>query len=214
MIMGIQNFTPPKMRASGIYLTLAVLLVGCRGSLKEDPPIHINPNMDAMERFEAQEANPFFDDGRAMRRPVPGTVARGMLREDITFHAGRNADGSYVQVMPTEYTATFANRGRERYEIYCSICHGVAGDGQGVVMTGGYGFVPIGFHTDRLRTIEDGYVYEVITQGVRSMPGYAQQIPVADRWAIVAYVRALQRSQNARAEDIPVDRLSDLQNTP
>ena len=81
-------------------------------------------------------------------------------------------------------------------------------------MTGGYGFVPIGFHDDRLRTIEDGYLYEVVSNGVRSMPGYAQQIPVADRWAIVAYVRALQRSQNATIDDIPADQRNQFQPTP
>ena len=205
MTMDTQNCIRPKMKKGSLLLGIAILLSGCRGSLKEDPPIHINPNMDAMERFEAQEANPFFEDGRAMRPPVPGTVARGMLREDVTLHTGRNADGGYVQVMPVEYTVEFANRGRERYDIYCSVCHGAAGDGQGIVMAGGYGFVPIGFHNDRLRTVEDGYLYEVITQGVRSMPAYAQQIPIADRWAIVAYVRALQRSQNADRDDIPAD---------
>ncbi|MCY3593770.1 MAG: cytochrome c, partial [Bacteroidetes bacterium] len=109
------------MKKLSFLLGIALLLGGCRGSLKEDPPIHINPNMDAMERFEAQEANPFFEDGRAMRPPVPGTVARGMLREDVAFHTGRNADGGYVQVMPVEYTVEFANRGRERYDIYCSV---------------------------------------------------------------------------------------------
>lgn len=205
MTMDIQNCIRPRMKKLSFLLGIALLLGGCRGSLKEDPPIHINPNMDAMERFEAQEANPFFEDGRAMRPPVPGTVARGMLREDVAFHTGRNADGGYVQVMPVEYTVELANRGRERYDIYCSVCHGVAGDGQGIVMTGGYGFVPIGFHNDRLRTIEDGYLYEVISQGVRTMPAYAQQIPIADRWAIVAYVRALQHSQNADRDDIPAD---------
>ena len=202
------------MKNISLLLGLALILSSCRGNLRDDPPIHINPNMDAMERFEAQEANPFFADGRAMRPPIPGTVARGMLREDVAFHTGRNADGSYVQVMPVEYTVEFAERGRERYDIYCTVCHGAAGDGQGVIMTGGYGFVPIGYHNDRLRAIEDGYLYEVITQGVRSMPGYAQQISVADRWAIVAYVRALQRSQNASAADVPADELTNFQNTP
>lgn len=205
MTMDTQNCIRPRMKKGSLLLGIVILLGGCRGSLKEDPPIHINPNMDSMERFEAQEANPFFKDGRAMRPPVPGTVGRGMLREDVAFHTGRNADGDYVQVMPMEYTVEFANRGRERYDIYCSVCHGAAGDGQGIVMEGGYGFVPIGFHNDRLRTVEDGYLYEVITQGVRSMPAYAQQIPIADRWAIVAYVRALQRSQNADRDDIPAD---------
>ncbi len=193
------------MKKASLLLGIVILLGGCRGTLKEDPPIHINPNMDQMERFEAQEANPFFEDGRAMRPPVPGTVARGMLREDVEFHTGRSADGGYVDLMPVEYTVEFANRGRQRYDIYCSVCHGSAGDGQGIVMTGGYGFIPIGLHTERLQTIEDGYLYEVITQGIRTMPAYAQQIPVADRWAIVAYVRALQRSQNADIVDIPAD---------
>ena len=202
------------MRSISLFLGLVLILGGCRGTLKDEPPIHVNPNMDAMEHFEAQEANPFFSDGRAMRPPVPGTVARGMLREDVAFHTGRNTDGSYVEVMPVEYTVEFAERGRERYDIYCTICHGAAGDGQGIVMTGGYGFAPVGYHNDRLRTIEDGYLYEVITRGIRSMPGYAQQVPVADRWAIVAYVRALQRSQNASAEDVPADELSNFQNTP
>ncbi len=214
MIMDIQNCVRPRMNKIFFFLGFVVILSGCRGSLKEDTPIHINPNMDAMERFEAQEANPFFADGRAMRPPVSGTVARGMLREDVGFHTGRNSDGSYVPIMPVDYTVDFANRGRERYAIYCNVCHGEAGDGQGIVMTGGYGFVPIGFHTDRLRTIEDGYLYEVITQGVRSMPSYAQQIPVADRWAIVAYVRALQRSQNASLDDLPSDERINFQNTP
>ena len=195
-------------------LAFAVLLAGCRGTLKESPPIHINPNMDFMERFEAQEANDFFADNRAMRKPVPGTVARGFLREDVEFHTGRRSDGSYVDLMPVRFTTELAERGRERYDIYCAVCHGAAGDGQGIIMTGGYGFAAIGFHNDRLRTIEDGYLYEVIARGVRTMPSYAQQIPVADRWAIVAYVRALQRSQDATAQDIPVDVLYNLTNTP
>ena len=202
------------MKKSVLIFGVLIILGGCRGSLKENPPIHINPNMDAMERFEAQEANPFFEDGRAMRPPVSGTVARGMLREDVEFHTGRTADGRYVDVMPVAYTVEFGRRGQERYDIYCTVCHGAAGDGQGILMTGGYGFISVGYHTDRLRSIEDGYLYEVITQGVRSMPGYAQQIPVADRWAIVAYVRALQRSQNANIEDIPADKLTNIQNTP
>ena len=202
------------MSRVGWLVVPVLLLAGCRGNLKESPPIHINPNMDAMERFEAQEANPFFEDGRAMRPPVPGTVARGLLREDVAFHTGRNSDGSYVIMSPAPFTAELIERGRERYDIFCAVCHGVAGDGQGIVMSGGYGFAPIGYHNDRLRAIEDGYMYEVIARGVRTMPAYAQQIPVADRWAIVAYVRALQRSQNAGADDIPVDILNNLENTP
>jgi len=202
------------MKKVTVLLALIGMLSACRGTLKDESPIHINPNMDAMERFEAQEANPFFADGRAMRPPVSGTVARGLLREDTEFNTGRTFNGTYVQVMPVAYTVDLAKRGQDRYDIYCSVCHGFAGDGQGVIMSGGYGFAPIGFHDDRLRSIEDGYLYEVVSQGIRSMPGYAQQIPVADRWAIVAYVRALQRSQNATADDVPADELSNFQNAP
>ena len=214
MTGGIPNCTrrpdapPLMMRTSLLFLVCG--LVACRGSISEQPPIHINPNMDDMERYEAQEESAFFADGRAMRAPVPGTVARGMLRDDTAFYVGRDAAGAYVTRMPLPYTKAFAERGRTRYNIFCGVCHGEAGDGQGIVMTGGYGFAPIGYHTDRLRAIEDGYLYDVIAHGIRTMPAYGPQIPVADRWAIVAYIRAMQRSQHAVEADIPRDILSTL----
>ena len=102
------------MNKLSAFFVIVFILSGCRGSLSENPPIHINPNMDAMETFEAQEANPFFADGRAMRPPVAGTVARGMLREDVAFHTGRLSDGSYIEVMPVEYTVEFTTRGQDR----------------------------------------------------------------------------------------------------
>ena len=193
---------------TSLSLIAVVVLAGCRGSLSDEPPIHLNLNMDFQERFEAQERNPYFIDNRAMRPPVPGTVARGLLREDAGFFFGRTGDGSYVAELPVALTQGFVDRGQERYNIYCSVCHGDAGDGNGIIMVGnggqGYGYVPAPtYHTDRLRSIEDGYLYDVITNGIRSMPGYAQQIPVADRWAIVAYIRALQRSQFAEPDDLP-----------
>ena len=190
-------------------LTLClVVLTGCRGMESERPPIHISPNMDNQEKFVGQEPNPFFEDGRAMRPPVPGTIARGFLREDTRFYEGRDASGAYVQAMPVAMTREVLERGRERYDIYCTVCHGMTGDGRGIIMVGnggtGYGYVPApDYHVDRLRDIEDGYLYDVITNGIRNMPGYATQIPVADRWAIVAYIRALQRSQNADIADWP-----------
>ena len=188
-----------------------LVLAGCRGSVSDEPPVHLNRNMDFQPRYEAQEASDFFDDGRTMRPTVPGTVARGLLREDTRFFLGLEPGGGYVPQIPLDtLTTAFVLRGRERYDIYCAICHGRAGDGQGIVMTGGYGFAAIGYHTDRLRQIEDGYLYDVIANGIRTMPAYGQQIPVADRWAIVAYVRALQRSQNAGESDIPPDVLADI----
>ena len=185
-------------------LAALVALAGCRGMRSEDPPIHPNLNMDFQEKFEAQEANPFFADNAAMRTPVPGTVPRGLLREDTEFYLGRNENGEFVGEMPVPVTRELLIRGRERYNIFCSVCHGKAGFGQGIIMTGDYGYTPAtSYHQDRIREATDGYLYDVVANGVRNMPGYAQQIPVADRWAIVSYIRALQRSQYATEGDIP-----------
>ena len=188
-----------------LLAVLAVLAVaGCRGKVSQKPPVHPVLNMDFQERFEAQEANDFFADGRAMRNPIPGTVARGFLREDVAFHFGKLEDGLFVQNSPMTLTTDIMARGRDRYDVFCSPCHGLAGDGGGIVSTGGYGLVPAStYHDDRLREIEDGYLFDVISNGVRTMQGYGYQIAPDDRWAIVAYVRALQRSQNADADDVP-----------
>lgn len=189
-----------------IFTILAALVVlsGCRGSLSDSPPVHLNPNMDRQQRFDAQEANRFFEDGRAMRLPVAGTVARGFLKEDVEFWEGRTETGSFTESIPMDVTMDFMERGRDRYDIFCSVCHGLAGDGNGIIMTGNYGFVPAPtFHSDALRNVPDGYLYDVVRNGIRTMPAYGQQVPVADRWAIVAYVRALQRSQNAAESDVP-----------
>jgi mono/diheme cytochrome c family protein len=168
--------------------------------------------MDFQERFEAQEANNFFADGRAMRPPVPGTIARGYLNEDGRFAYGKESDGSFVAEAPVTITADVLARGQNRYEIFCAPCHGNAGDGQGVMSTGDYGMVPAPtYHDDRLRSIEDGYLFDVVTNGIRTMPGYGYQVQIDDRWAIVAYIRALQRSQNAGAEDVPAEVRSELQ---
>jgi mono/diheme cytochrome c family protein len=189
-------------------LLATLVLAGCRGSLSEKPPIHINPNMDWQERFDPQESidRAVFADGRAMRPPVEGTVARGFLKEDVAFHEGRDVSGAFVAANVVPITDELLVRGQERYEIFCTPCHGGAGDGRGIIMVGndgsGYGYVPAPtFHQDRLRQVEDGYLYSVVKNGIRNMPGYAQQIPVADRWAIVAYVRALQLSQSATAAE-------------
>lgn len=190
-------------------LTLAVVLGGCRGMTSEAPPIHPNLNMDYVQRFEAQEANPFFADGAAMRQPVPGTVSRGHLRtiDNAPYTYGRNADGAYVEDIPVEVTGSLLERGQERYDIFCTPCHGIAGDGRGIVAVGnggvGYGFSVPSYHTDALRARPDGYVYDVIQNGINTMPSYGHQIAPADRWAIVAYVRALQRSQQATSADVP-----------
>ena len=189
----------------------SVVLSGCRGWRSEKTPIHPNLNMDFTQRFEEQEANPFFADGAAMRQPVEGTIARGYLRtsDNAPYYYGLTQDGSFVETSPLAINAEVLERGQERYNVYCTPCHGQAGDGAGIIMKGnggqGYGYTPAPtYHDARLRGIEDGYLYSVITNGVRSMAGYAHQISPADRWAIVSYIRALQLSQYASAEDVPV----------
>ena len=196
-------------RLSLLALTFAVALGGCRGMKSEKPPIHPNLNMDYVQRFEAQEANPLFEDGAAMRTPVAGTVARGQLKttDNAPFEYGRTADGAYVADIPVPVTADLLERGQERYNIYCTVCHGYAGDGRGIVAVGnggqGYGFAVPSYHTDALRARPDGYIYDVIQNGVNTMPSYGHEIAPDDRWAVVAYIRALQRSQNASSADVP-----------
>ncbi|MGA7307204.1 MAG: cytochrome c [Rhodothermales bacterium] len=195
-----------------LFASMAV--TGCRGTVSHEPPVHPVLNMDFQERFEPQEANSFFADGRAMRPPVPGTIARGHLNEDTRFYYGKEADGSFVKKIPVAVDADLLARGQQRFNINCSPCHGKAGDGKGVISTGNYGMVPApSYHDDRLRSVEDGYLFNVITNGIRTMPGYGYQVPPKDRWAIISYVRALQRSQNAGAADVPAEVQSELQPT-
>lgn len=182
---------------------LAIGLSACRGQLSEKPPIHPNMNMDQQPRKEAQEVNRFFEDGRASRTPVEGTVARGFNKSDKAYYEGTNPDGSFIAEIPVDVTKSFLYRGQERYDIFCTPCHGTVGDGRGIIMTGRYGYVPApSYHDDRLREVPDGEIYSSIYNGVRSMPSYATQIPVEDRWAIVAYIRALQASQNVQENEL------------
>ena len=187
-----------------------ILMIGCyRGSPSEDPPIHLNPNMDNQPKYKAQAESEFFEDGATMRMPVAGTVAWGDLRADQSYYLGKNADGSPVIKIPVEITFDLLKRGQERYDIYCAPCHGRTGAGQGIVIKKGF-LPPPSFHLDRLREAPDGHLYDVITNGIRNMPPYKHQVQVHDRWAIVAYIRALQRSQNARISDIPEEMINQL----
>jgi len=152
-------------------------------------------------RYEAYEKSDFFGDDRSMRPQVAGTVARGQLREDAAFFTGK-VGSAVVPRIPIPVTGQLVHRGRQRFDIYCAPCHGRAGRGDGVVVRRGYR-APSSFHVDRLRSQPDGYFFDVITNGFATMPDYAAQIPVADRWAIVAYVRALQLSQHAPLAGLP-----------
>ncbi len=176
-----------------LSLTVAVIvLTGCRGGTSDDPPVHLNRNMDTQEKYTAQRASGFFADGKAMRTPPEGTVARGQLREDPIYFTGKDAGGVYVPAIPFEVDEAALKRGAERFGIYCSPCHGFTGDGKGKIMEYKYPIPPTNLYEQRIYDMADGNIFEVISNGVRNMPSYREQIPVRDRWCIVAHVRTLQ----------------------
>ncbi len=184
-------------------LFISLLLMSCRGQLSEKPPISPQQNMQFQDRFNAQEKNEFFANNMSMRPPVEGTIARGELRQNSVLYEGRDENGEFVTEIPFEVTRSFLYRGKERYDIFCTPCHGAIGDGQGIIMTGQYGYVPApSYHRQASYDMPDGQFYSAITEGIRSMPAYNTQIKVEDRWAIVAYIRALQQSQNVPREEI------------
>ena len=172
-----------------VLLSLSIL-VGCRQDMHDQP------------RFKPLAESDFYADLRSSRAPVEGAVARGQLHEDAYFYTGKIGanPGNY---MPSEVPVneeTLA-RGRERFNIYCAPCHSRVGDGNGMVVQRGYRHPPT-YHQDRLRQAPLGYFFDVMTNGFGAMPDYAAQIPAQDRWCIVAYIRALQLSQNATSADV------------
>ncbi len=188
------------------------LIAQARAVRASKPRVHLIQDMDNQPRFEAQHANALFADGRAMRPPVKGTVARGELRADDHYYRGI-VGGKWATAFPAkiDVTVPLMQRGRARFNIYCQPCHGAAGYGDGIVNkramellnlgTNGTTWVaPKSIHEEQIREQPVGQIFNSITNGVRNMPPYGPQIPVADRWAIVAYVKALQRSQNASAD--------------
>jgi mono/diheme cytochrome c family protein len=159
-------------------------------------------DMHDQPKAKPQSKSDFFVDGRTGRLPVEGTVARGDLREDDHLYRGR-VDGVFATTFPFKIDAALMERGRERYNIYCAPCHGQTGLGNGMVIQRGFKVPAANQHIERLRNAPVGYWFDVITNGFGVMFGYASQIPVKDRWAIIAYVRALQLSRNATLDDIP-----------
>ena len=187
-----------------LLLFCLLFLTGCfRGSKFEDPPIHLNPNMDNQPKYRSLEESYFFEDGSTMRKPIEGTVAVGRYNEDVSLISGKNKDGSYVADNPIILTREILDRGQDRYNIYCAPCHSQVGDGKGIVTQYDYPVIPGNFHDDRIRNQPDGEMFNTITHGLRSMPAYGYQLKTEDVWAVVHYVRALQRSQNASFDDLP-----------
>ncbi len=196
-----------------IAFTLLSIIFRARseGVYTDKPRIHIIQNMDNQPKFVSQEANALFIDGRGMRPKVEGSVARGEMKGDTHFFMGI-VDASWVDSFPSRVNVDRAllDRGQERFNIYCSPCHGVGGFGDGLihrraqqlVNTGANGtswVAPKNLHEEEIAARTLGELFNSITNGVRTMSGYGSQIPTADRWAIVAYIKTLQFSQNADA---------------
>ncbi|HUC74789.1 MAG TPA: cytochrome c [Vicinamibacterales bacterium] len=174
-----------------------VLAAACRQDMHDQP------------KYVPLRQSSFFGDERSARPLVPGTVARGHLRDDTLLYTGK-INGADATVFPLVADARVMARGQERFDIYCSPCHGRTGQGDGMVVRRGFRRPP-SFHEDRLRNAPIGHLFDVITNGFGAMPDYATQIRAEDRWAIVAYVRALQLSEHATLADVPADKRSELE---
>ena len=160
-------------------------------------------------KYKPLAASEFFADGTSARPLPPHTIPRGHLNEDTVFFQGKHDDGTLAESFPVPVTRDLLKRGQERYNIYCSVCHGDEGDANGMIVQRGYP-APPSYHIDRLRNAPPGYLYSVITNGYGIMYSYASRVEPADRWAIAAYIRALQLSRNARLDDVPADQRAKL----
>jgi mono/diheme cytochrome c family protein len=176
------------------------ILAGCDQAMTEQP------------KRRPLQPSVFFRDGRSSRPLVEGTVAQGDLHLDDSLYRGRTGE-AFISTLPIPLSAELLSRGRERFDIYCSPCHDRTGTGQGMIVQRGYR-APPSLHLDRLRQAPSGQLFDTITRGLGAMPPYAAQIPVRDRWAIVAYVRALQLSRNARIAELTDDERRRLEAGP
>jgi mono/diheme cytochrome c family protein len=183
-------------------LAFAVPLIAIGGSA-------CRQDMHNQPKYLPLRPSDFFGDGRSQRPLIEGTVARGHLNDDEAFYTGRGPDGNFLDAFPFPVTKNVMQRGQQRFDIYCAPCHDRLGNGDGRVVRRGYRHPP-SYHIDRLRQVPNGYIYDVITNGFGAMPDYSAQIQPADRWAIVAYVRALQLAQNGKIDDVPADKRGEL----
>lgn len=207
-----------------------LFLAGFRGSKSALPPVEIFPDMDHQPKFQPQHPSRFFSDGRAARKLVDGTVPIGYTLEGRFLQAGaknQTFDSGFANLndyqntgrigenygdgIPVEVTSELLDRGQERFNINCSICHGLVGDGQGVVQKIASWATVANLQDDRIRQQPDGQIFNTITHGKNTMGAYGPNIALEDRWAIVAYIRALQKSQRAALADLPQERQKELQ---
>jgi mono/diheme cytochrome c family protein len=198
---------PPKAALLLVCLLPLFIGAGCSQKMANQPKVRPLRGSD------------FYSDGLASRPLVEGTVPRGYLKSDATFYTGKNpapaavsgkiSPATDVDRFPFPITAEILNRGQERFNIFCTPCHGRLGNGEGMVALRGFRHPP-SYHTEQLRKAAVGHFYDVITNGFGAMSDYASQVSPRDRWAIAAYIRALQLSQNAALTDVPADRRSML----
>jgi mono/diheme cytochrome c family protein len=197
-----------------------VSVMGFRGSVTTRPPLEVFPDMDRQPKYKPQAESKFFADGRADRPAPSGVVPFGrtadhaeekFLAADDHLYRGANADGSFAKGFPSAIAvdAKLLERGQLKYSIYCAPCHGALGDGNGITKQYGMGATPT-YHDDRLRGLPEGEIFHVITAGKGNMLSYADKLEPADRWAVVAYVRALQRAQTGKAADVVPAHKSEL----
>ncbi len=198
----MEDGSGPRVRtrfpSSILYLLFSFLLItGCRRDMFDQP------------RSKPLGASGFFSDGAASQPLPPNTVARGYLRDDEAFYRGAIGTNLIIE-FPFSITREILRRGQERFEIYCAACHGRTGDGNGVIVQRGFP-APPSYHTERLRAAPVGHFYDVMTRGFGVMYSQASRVPPNDRWAIAAYIRALQLSQHAQPTDIPADQRAKLE---
>ncbi|HYI96922.1 MAG TPA: cytochrome c [Bryobacteraceae bacterium] len=206
-----------------VLMCATVLLAGCATQSSRNTPVTIIPDMDYQERYEPQgdrtfyksrsekedlEKHPIFGDNRASRRPVEGTIARGTLVEDDGFATGV-VDNMYIGRNPLKVDAELLAHGQRRFNTYCSPCHDRTGQGRGLVGQRAV-WIPTNLHEPRVKDMNDGEIFNVVTNGRRSMPPYRFQVVDRDRWAIVAYVRALQRATTGTVAEVPEDKRAEL----
>ncbi len=202
-----------------VLASLALLPFACiykaRHTHSPLPRIHLIQGMDNQPRYKSQQVNPFFADGREQRPPSTGTVARGQLAEDDGLNRGL-VDGKWLEAFPMPVTESLLEHGAARFGIYCAPCHGMAGYGDGIVsvradrLQEGTWVPASSLHTATVLARPVGHLFNSVTNGIRTMPSYGSQIDVADRWAIVAYVRALQLSRHAKASVLTADERAKL----
>ena len=195
---------------TAFVVVLLVSVLGFRGASFTLPPMDVFPewtfpSMRHQPKFRPQSSSEFFADGRADRMPPEHTVMRGMLREDDQLYQGKDASGAFTRGFPAALTVdlNFVQRGRDRYTIFCAPCHGTIGDGNGITKRYGMGATPT-YHDDRLRKMAEGELYNTIANGSpnKNMLPYAGKLSPEDRWAVVAYLRALQRAQTGTVADV------------